>query len=200
LVLGALGWGGYGVIFCYFLVGSAVTRIGLAEKTRKGIAEKRGGARGPANVWGSALTGAICALGYLWAPNPLWLVAYVSSLATKLGDTTASEIGKTYGKTTYLVTTLRPVPAGTEGAVSLEGTLAGILGSALLAGLGATVQLIAWNAVPWVILAAFLATTAESLVGATLQTQGLLTNEQVNFFNTTVGALLGAGFWWWIGS
>jgi uncharacterized membrane protein len=66
--------------------------------------------------------------------------------------------------------------------------------------LGATVQLIAWNAVPWVILAAFLATTAESLVGATLQSQGLLTNEQVNFFNTTVGALLGAGFWWWIGS
>lgn len=30
-----------------------------------------------------------------------------------------------YGQTTYLITTLRRVPRGTEGAVSTEGTLAG---------------------------------------------------------------------------
>lgn len=32
-----------------------------------------------------------------------------------------------YGKTTYLITTLEKCPRGTEGAVSLEGTLAGFL-------------------------------------------------------------------------
>jgi uncharacterized membrane protein len=31
-----------------------------------------------------------------------------------------------YGKTTYLITNLKLVPRGTEGAVSLEGTLAGL--------------------------------------------------------------------------
>ena len=31
-----------------------------------------------------------------------------------------------YGKTTYLITTLRRVPRGTEGAVSLEGTAGGV--------------------------------------------------------------------------
>ena len=36
------------------------------------------------------------------------------------------EIGKAYGKTTYLITTFEKVPRGTEGAISLEGTIAGV--------------------------------------------------------------------------
>ena len=38
------------------------------------------------------------------------------------------------GRTTYLITTLARVPAGTEGAVSAEGTAAGVVGSLALAG------------------------------------------------------------------
>ena len=58
LVWGTLGWAGYAVVMFYFLVGSGVTRIGMAQKEAAGIAEKRGGARGPENVWGSAAAGA----------------------------------------------------------------------------------------------------------------------------------------------
>jgi len=57
-LLGVLIWGSFGrgylVVFFHFLVGSAVTRIGMAEKEAEGIAEKRSGARGPENVWGFA--------------------------------------------------------------------------------------------------------------------------------------------------
>jgi uncharacterized protein (TIGR00297 family) len=130
----------------YFLVGTAVTRIGMAEKEAAGIAEKRSGVRGPENVWGSALTATLCAIGVLvaqqgWVTETnLWIgllsLGYVASFATKLSDTTASEVGKAYGKRTFLITTLRPVPAGTEGAVSLEGTLAGVVGSAVMAAVG----------------------------------------------------------------
>lgn len=42
-----------------------------------------------------------------------------------------------YGKSTYLITTFKSVPPGTEGAVSLEGTLAGVVGSIILAGFAA---------------------------------------------------------------
>lgn len=42
-----------------------------------------------------------------------------------------------YGKRTFLITTLKPVPPGTEGAVSLEGTLAGVVGSIVIAGFAA---------------------------------------------------------------
>lgn len=145
LIWGSLGWQGYLVVLFYFLVGSAVTRIGMAEKEAEGIAEKRSGARGPENVWGSALTGTLCALGTLVVPalevetgliTSLLLLGYVASFSTKLSDTCASEVGKAYGKRTFLITTLQPVSRGTEGAVSLEGTLAGIVASAAIALVG----------------------------------------------------------------
>ena len=111
-----LGWQGYSVMMFYFLVGSAVTRVGMAEKEAAGIAEKRSGARGPEYVWGSALTGTLCALG-IWGVQtfsdsstgqiesssdlspvhpwvPLLMLGYVASLSTKLSDTSASEVGK----------------------------------------------------------------------------------------------------------
>ena len=45
------------------------------------------------------------------------------------------QVGKAYGRTTYLSTTFQRVPRGTEGAVSVEGTLAGAAASALMAAL-----------------------------------------------------------------
>ena len=59
----------------------------------------------------------ICAILTYLVPSyaELLKVGYVASLATKLSDTFGSEIGKAYGKTTFLITTLARVPKGTEG-------------------------------------------------------------------------------------
>ncbi|MEB3290962.1 MAG: TIGR00297 family protein [Leptolyngbya sp.] len=210
LVWGALGWRGYGVVMVYFLLGSAVTRVGLARKLAAGIAEGRSGVRGPENVWGSALVGALCALGLVvlsetsrageLSPWPqLLALAYVSSFSTKLADTTASEVGKAYGQRTFLITTLRPVPPGTEGAVSVEGTLAGVVGSLAIALVGWGVGLISAWGIPLCLVAAFIATNLESVIGATLQTRiPWLTNELVNILNTAIGAALAIvlGYGW----
>lgn len=197
IVWGTLGWRGYVVVMVYFLVGSSVTRIGMAQKEAEGIAEKREGKRGPENVWGSALTGALCGLGTLFVSPPytqLLILGYVASFATKLADTTASEVGKAYGKRTFLITTLQPVPRGTEGAVSLEGTLAGVIGAVAIALCGWGLGLISPFGVLWSIIAAFIATNLESLIGATLQDKwDWLTNEVVNFINTLLGALIAIG-------
>ncbi|WP_051158524.1 TIGR00297 family protein [Nodosilinea nodulosa] len=203
IIWGCLGWRGYLVIMAYFLAGSAVTRLGKQRKEAAGIAENRAGVRGPENVWGSALAAAVCAIAIailraaadfnsqqFWLP--LLALAYVSSLSTKLSDTTASEVGKAYGKHTFLITSLRPVAAGTEGAISLEGTLAGVVGSAVIALTGWGAGLIGLWGIGLCLVAAFLATTLESLIGATLQPKfSWLTNEVVNIINTSAGALLG---------
>lgn len=193
LVWGTLSWQGYTVVMFYFLVGSGVTKIGMAEKEAAGIAEKRSGMRGPENVWGSALTATICALGTLLVDSPfkdLLILAYVASFATKLSDTSASEVGKAYGKSTFLITTLKPVPRGTEGAVSLEGTIAGVIASIAIAFVGYGVGIINLWGVLWCVIAALIATNIESLIGATLQENiPWLTNEVVNFINTTIGAI-----------
>ncbi len=207
VVWGTLGWRGYGVVMFYFLVGSAVTRIGMAQKEAEGIAEKRGGARGPENVWGSAAAATICALGVAaiklgWL-DPSWesllLLGYVASFSTKLADTTASEVGKAYGKSTFLITTLQPVARGTEGAISLEGTLAGIVGGVLISLVAYSVGLITLTGVVICTIAAFVATNLESVIGATLQSKlDWLTNELVNVINTIIGAVVAIAIanWW----
>lgn len=204
LVWGTLGWQGYVVVMFYFLVGSAVTRIGMAEKEAAGIAEKREGARGPENVWGSALTGALCALGVLILPKftALFLLGYVASFATKLADTCGSEVGKAYGKRTFLITTLQPVARGTEGAVSLEGTLAGVVGSIAIAIVAWSVGVIDLTGIAFCVIAAFIGTNLESVIGATLQSKfEWMTNEVVNIFNTIIGAtsaVMLALIWHWL--
>ena len=199
VVWGTLGWRGYAVVMFYFLVGSAVTRIGMAQKEAAGIAEKRGGARGPENVWGSAFTATICAIGvaaikFGWLDaswESLLILGYVASFATKLSDTTASEVGKAYGKSTFLITTLKPVPRGTEGAISLEGTLAGIVGGILISLVAYSLDMISFQGVIICTIAAFVATNVESVIGATLQSDiDWLSNELVNVINTIVGAVV----------
>lgn len=206
LLWSCLSWQGYSLCFSFLVLGSLATKIGKEEKERLGIAEKRGGARGPENLWGAAGIAAICAIGAFASKLAIpgssvamakvvydtLLLGYTASLSTKLSDTIASEIGKAYGKTTYLVTTFELVPRGTEGAVSLEGTGAGVLASLAAAVYSLYVGLLGgWADVGIVVLAAFVATTAESFIGAALQDRLQWSNEFVNFVNTAIGALVG---------
>jgi uncharacterized protein (TIGR00297 family) len=192
---GCLGAPGWLAVVAYLLLGSAVTRLGLRRKQEQGLAEGRGGRRGPENVWGSALTGALLAVAVPLSPaawHPLLLIGFSASFAAKLADTFGSEIGKRWGRQPRLITTLRPVPPGTEGAVSLQGTAASLAGSALMASLLLPLGLLpspaAWALV---VLVGLGATLLESLLGATLQGRvAWLGNELVNGLQTLVAALL----------
>jgi uncharacterized protein (TIGR00297 family) len=75
--------------------------------------------------------------------------------------------------------------------VSLEGTIAGILGSLVLSILAWLLGLISPLEIGICLIAAFVATNIESLIGATLQVKiSWLSNELVNFINTAIGALV----------
>jgi uncharacterized protein (TIGR00297 family) len=202
LLWGSLGWRGWLAVVAYLALGSAVTKLGFRAKQASGLAEGRGGRRGPENVWGSALVAAALALLTPWAGPwaTLVLLGFAASLGAKLADTFGSEIGKRWGRHTVLITTLRPVPRGTEGAISLEGTAASAGGSALMAavmaGLGVIETPRAWALVTGVGLAA---TLLESLIGATAQQRlRWLSNELVNGLQTLVGALLAMGLAPWV--
>ena len=141
-VLAAFGLGGYLLVCAYFLAGTFVTGLGRKRKEAAGIAEARGGHRGPGSVWGSGAAAALCAVGSLAglggaAAGPLWRLAAATSIVSKLADTASSEIGKAYGRQAYLSTTFQEVPRGTEGAVSLEGSTAGVVAAVAMATLAA---------------------------------------------------------------
>lgn len=133
-----------------------------------------------------------CAMMTYFQPHlaTMWRVGFVTAFATKLSDTFGSELGKAYGKTTYLITSLKRVPKGTEGAVSLEGTLAGIFASCVIAAASYGLHLLSSPVqIAQVILAAFIATTMESYIGAIFQDRiSWLNNELVNLIMTVLGA------------
>ena len=194
ILWGCLGWRGWLAVVIYLAAGSFVTKIGWRDKQKRGLAEARGGRRGPANVWGSAATGAALALliGSGLEPKALLLAGFCASFAAKLADTFGSEIGKRWGGQPRLITTLRPVPAGTEGAISVEGTVASAAGSVLMTLVLFALQLLPSLAVSAVVmLIGFVATLAESLLGALAQDRvAWLSNELVNAIQTTLAALL----------
>jgi uncharacterized protein (TIGR00297 family) len=85
------------------------------------------------------------------------------------------------------------VPIGTDGGISLAGTISGFVAAALIAAFAAGLGLMPPRAIPAVLVAAFIGSTADSYLGATLEKQGLMDNEAVNFSNTLIGALAGIG-------
>ncbi|XP_040989115.1 protein VTE6, chloroplastic-like [Juglans microcarpa x Juglans regia] len=202
-LLGTLTWRAFGppgflLVATYFIIGTAATKVKMAQKEAQGVAEKRKGRRGPASVIGSSAAGCVCAVLSIFgvggeAFSRVWKLGFVASFCTKLSDTVSSEVGKAYGKTTYLVTTLKVVPRGTEGAVSVEGTIAGLLASFLLAfisclmaELGAAEGLIC-------VIASQIANVGESIIGAVLQEkEGFrwLNNDVVNIINISMGSII----------
>ena len=121
--------------------------------------------------------------------RPKGELALVAAIATALADTLQTEIGMLLGRQPFLPTTFEPVPAGTPGAVSLEGTLAGLAASAFLSGVAILAGLIPWAAFPVVLIAAFAGTFLESYLGACPRRREWLGGAGLNFTATLTGAL-----------
>tara|TARA_B100000212_G_scaffold298006_1_gene242006 strand:- start:155 stop:805 length:651 start_codon:yes stop_codon:yes gene_type:complete len=198
LLWGFLGWKGWISVVLYLLLGSLVTKIGFKYKEKLGIAEKREGRRGPENVMGSASTGLFFAsLINLDLTNPILLkLGFAASFAAKLADTFGSEIGKRYGKNTFLITTFKKVRRGTEGAISLEGTIASLFGSFLMSFIMFILGFISIEKGFFIVsFSGFTATIFESFIGAIFQDKFNLSNETVNAIQTSFSAALAILFY-----
>ena len=188
-----LGLPGLAPMVAFFVLGSAATRLGYRVKAARGIAQERGGARGWRHAWANGGVPALLAVLAGMAPpgvRDLLAIAYAAAVATAAADTCSSEVGKAWGRRTFLITTLRPVPPGTEGAVSLEGTLGGFAGALAVGATGVAVGLFGWPVALLVAVAGLLGSLAESLLGTVAERRGWMDNNLLNAANTAIGALL----------
>ncbi len=201
LIFGA-GWPMYVALLAFFIIGTATTKLGYKRKAERGLAQEGEGRRGFSHAFSNVGVAAICsiAVSRLFRADALDLavVAYlmgIASLATAAADTTASEIGQLIGRRAFLPLTLKRVPVGTEGAISIEGTLAGAIGGTIVAAISVwTLQRllpIPYALVAFIALSAFLGSYIESLAGSWNRKRiDPIPNGVLNFFNTVVGALL----------
>ena len=189
LIYAGGGAGAWMLLFVTFLAASITSRLGLQRKMVLGIAEERGGRRGAGNAIANCGVAAAAAVAAATTPyGGTALLAVVAALAAGGSDTVASEIGKAWGRSTFLITSFGRVKAGTPGAMSLEGTAAGMIAAFGLAAVGAAAALIPASAIITIVVAATAGAVVESALGATIEAPGILNNDLLNFINTSVAA------------
>ena len=201
------GWPMYVTLLAFFIIGTACTKLGYGRKAAMGLAQEKGGRRGFSHAFSNVGVAALCSLLFAafarrHQAGDMAIVAYLmgmASLATAAADTVASEIGQLFGKRAFLPTTFKRVPVGTEGAISMEGTLAGAAAGMAVALIGilafrqfagSSLQF-AWMGVVLVTLAAIGGSWLESVLGSWNRLRSEpIPNGALNFLNTAAGALL----------
>jgi uncharacterized protein (TIGR00297 family) len=181
------------------------TRMGRKRKELLGTAERRQGrtaAQVAANLGVAAISSSGLAQSWLIESGWIRAAAYapailltlpLAALAEAAADTVSSEIGQVLGGQPRMITTLRRVEPGTDGGVSLIGTLAGMAAAGIVAAVGAWAlgggATFFWVSTAGGVLGLFV----DSLLGATLERRGWLNNDAVNFLSTASAALFALG-------
>ena len=169
-------------LLAVFLLTYIATKIGRAQKDRLGTSESRRGrnaAQVAANLGIAALAASL--IGILEGEHSPALAGLLATaaLAEAAADTVSSEIGQVFGGQPRMLTTFRKVEPGTDGAITLVGTLAGILAAATVAAISCLAAS-AITAHPWdwlfftvALAAAVFGLLFDSLLGATLEPRNL---------------------------
>jgi len=186
-------------LLAFFLFASKATKFRSFKKKKIEADFKEGGQRNWIQVICNGGPASLFAVLYMWEVGcvnlPIdfsstfsaswYAMAVLSSLACASGDTFASEFGTVIGSSDPLhILTWRRVPRGTNGGISLSGTLASMAGGAVVGVFCyfttvTTTQWVTlgqapaqWPIVLYAVVAGFLGSMIDSVLGSTLQYSG----------------------------
>ena len=189
LIFMGAGYTGICMLAAFFILGTLATIWRKKEKQQFKSATdhtKRNSGQVLANGGVAAIAGALA--WYIPSQTELLRIMMAASLASAMADTLSSELGMVYGRRFYNIITFKKDERGLDGVISIEGTLIGLAGSAIIAivytlGFG-------WNNSFLIILiAGTIGNLTDSVLGALLERKHYLNNDAVNFLNTLIAAL-----------
>jgi uncharacterized protein (TIGR00297 family) len=187
LLFAGAGPAAFATLAALFVVTWVSTRLGYRRKLALGLAERRDG-RNAWQVLANLAVAALAAVIFSATGSRAWLIAAVAALTEAATDTVASEIGQYRGAEARMITTWEHVPAGTDGGITLPGSIAGLAAGMAIA-MVATAGGMMVGAELWIPVAAgFAGMLIDSLLGATLQRRGWISNQGVNFFANLAAA------------
>jgi uncharacterized protein (TIGR00297 family) len=165
----AAGWDWAALIMVFFLTSTLLSRLGRAAKERRtdSIVAK-GGERDAVQVLANGAVFAVGAAAFAASGSSGWQALAIGALAAATADTWATEVGTLVGRSPRSIVSLRVVPVGTSGGVTLPGTLASIAGAAML---GATARVFGWQPIIawWAVAGGVAGSIADSVLGALWQ-------------------------------
>jgi uncharacterized protein (TIGR00297 family) len=181
-------------LLALFVLTFTATKFGRSKKEQLGVAEDKHG-RNAAQVAANLGVAGLAAAAALSLPSPgLWYaVAVTAALGEATADTLASELGEVLGGQPFMVTTFRRVPAGSDGAVSLAGTLAGICGAVVVVLVAVVALGMSAGDAVCAGVGAIAGLFVDSLLGATAERRGWVNNDAVNFLSTLAAAVIAMG-------
>lgn len=191
LVFAGAGYAGILVLGAFFMMGVLATSHKKEVKARIVVndphPEKRNAGQVLANGGMAAL------MGLLALADPVHTQVYIlmlaASLASAAADTLSSELGMVYGRNFYHILTFKKDQKGLDGVVSIEGTLLGAAGAAVIAGIHSLFFDFGKDSL-LIILAGIVGNLVDSILGASLERKHLINNDVVNFLNTLAAALV----------
>jgi uncharacterized protein (TIGR00297 family) len=119
-------------------------------------------------------------------------VMCIAALVEATADTVSSEIGQAFGGDPVLIAGLRRVKPGTDGAVTLLGSGAGIVAGVMVAMAGSWAMHLTVGAMSAALVAGVCGLFFDSVLGATVERRGWIGNDLVNFSSTAFAAMLAA--------
>ena len=194
ILFAGLSW--FILLLAFYLLGGAFTRYGYSQKHKLGIAQSHGGRRGYKNVYSNSLVPLVLAICFGVYGNDVFIFAFIASVATANGDTLASEIGETSRSKPRMITTLKETQPGVDGGVTPLGEAASLAGAIIIGLLATGMGMAGVFGIVVAAIGGFLGTNFDSLLGATLQSRGILSNNGVNLVATAFGALVGGALWY----
>lgn len=192
-------WQGLFYFFAFFLLGSLASKWKINEKERLGLAQQNKGRRSAIHAFSNAGPAAFFAFfGFAHAHQEAAYAAVAAVFAACLSDTLSSETGTVIGKRHWNIITFKQEKKGADGAVSLEGSTTGILGS-LIIGLLYYLFNRHISLAILVVTAGIAGNLTDSILGATFQKKERLNNHQVNLVASFLAGLLAfmfSSFFW----
>ncbi len=195
-LLGNLSW--LLLILTFVAAAFVTTRFRILEKARMGLQEGRKGERGSLNVVGNSLPAVFIALlSTVLASHGSqadYAIIYTVAIGAATADTLASEIG-VIDRHPRLITTMRPVPPGTDGGISALGTAASFGGALFISVVGYVLMVLLGQPlpayfIPLTAVLGLLGSLTDSLLGATLERNGLIGKQTNNLASIVVACLI----------
>jgi uncharacterized protein (TIGR00297 family) len=192
IVFAGISW--FLIMLSFFIIGAASTRYQIEYKKSLHVEQEKGGVRGYVNVFANGLVSVIAAVCFGVTQQPIFIALYLGSVATAAADTVAGEIGVCSGRP-YLITTMKPVPEGTNGGVSLTGEIAGLFAAVFVSACAVLLGVADFPIFAAAVIGGLIGANIDSFIGEVLENKHIIGNAGTNLLATLGGGLVTSLLW-----